>query len=885
MGLRRRVFLLLAGCALVALVLLFGVADRLVRRGFEQVERQNALTDLERVRSALRRSEEELRSVVRDWAPWDETYRFLRGENPGYVRDNLSPQAYRNLDLDEVVLTDVLGRVRYARRFDGTTSELRAPSKDLIALARSACSSQSGLVLSEGIPTVYAVEKVLTSTYRGPYSGWILMARRLTGDRVRRIGRIIGIPDLAILPASRDGGGDGAFAPRIRLLPDRVLASLLLPDPKGRPAVRVEIRSPRPIARTAARTVRLLGVALFLSLLGVALVGALFLHRAVVRPSLRLTDWVDRLAATGDFGLAPPAASGRDDELGRLARAVISLRDSFQALTSALPVPIFICDEEGTILRIGGNIPGAEPLELTGRRMDAVCVEGTEALDRAFREAREGGDPPPVRLRVRRRDGSGLFPADARVRRLLFGNHRFLVVSLHDQSEREGYEERLARMAYGDDLTGLPNRARFLERLREELAPGGSGFAALALINLDRFRAVNERFGQGGGDLFLLALAERLLSAFPDPDGDRVFRTGGDNFVLLLPRGWDGVPGDGAAPPVEERIAHRLQEILAIPVWLAGTAVPVSASAGVVPDLTPGEGRAEAALRDADLALAAAKRTGFGRVRAIDEGIREENRSRATLTAEIQRGIENREFLLLYQPICALDTGAALGFEALIRWDAPGRGRLSPDRFIPEAERNGLILPLGSWILDEGVAAARRLRERTGRPLYVSINVSTSQLLAENFAARLEARLEENGLPGEAIVLEITESVFAADAEAARRTLESVRRLGVPVALDDFGTGYSSLGYLNRLPVDRIKIDKSFLDPLSRDEDAPVAAALLALVRNLGLASVAEGVETERQRRWLRARGCRMGQGWLFARPLEEARAAEYVPPEETAPA
>jgi diguanylate cyclase (GGDEF)-like protein len=870
MKLQCRIFLILGGCALLFGGMLLWVTDRFVRSGFGEVERREILADLDQARTGIRRSVDEVRSIVGDWAPWTETYLFLLDRNPSYPKENLPAASYVNLRVDEVILLDSSGRVLYARGYDRLRGGFRGPSASLIRLARESSLPREGLALADGVPVSFAIEAVLKSDFRGPSSGRILMARRLDPAALRRIGEGSGVPDLSLV--SPFSGAGGNFAPEVRILSDdRIAASALLIGADGRPLGRLEVRSSRPIMDTADRTMVMLLETLPAALLGMALMAALFLRRAVIRPVLGLARWVEQLLEGGIFrGPEPPRIEG--EELARLTESVVALRDSFLNFSATLPVPVLLCNEEGRILLCGGAPGGNCSADSVGLLATDLCLEGGKALARAMLEARAGWEPAPVRLRLAQ--GEAGFPAEARIRRFTLGARPILLVSLLDLTERDAYEERLARTAYLDDLTGLPNRVRFLERLREVLTPGGSGFAALVLLDLDRFRAVNDRFGQGGGDLFLMDLAGRLSAAFPDPGGERVFRMEGDRFALLLPPEW---AKEGPPVSVEDRIAQVLREVAERPIGIAGASLPVSLSSGLVPALLPGEGRVESALLDAELALKAAKGAGFGRTRVIDEAIREENRSRATLAAELQRGIEEREFVLLYQPICALGSGKAQGFEALIRWDAPGRGRLSPDRFIPEAERNGLILPLGSWILDEGIAAARRLREKTGRSLYVSINVSTSQLLEKDFALRLGERLRTNELPGDALLLEITESVFAADAATVRNTLGEVRHLGVPVALDDFGTGYSSLGYLNRLPVDRVKIDKSFLAPLARGEGAPVAAAVLALARNLGLSVVAEGVETDFQRRWLRARGCRFGQGWFFAKALEEAAAVEYA--------
>jgi diguanylate cyclase (GGDEF)-like protein len=427
-----------------------------------------------------------------------------------------------------------------------------------------------------------------------------------------------------------------------------------------------------------------------------------------------------------------------------------------------------------------------------------------------------------------------------------------LQAALHQQSQMQAL---LRHHALHDALTGLPNRRLLDDRLTELLATGAGG--GLVLFDLDGFKDVNDRFGHPTGDALLVAVARRLEGLLAP--GDTLARLGGDEFALLCPA--------AAGTDLLAR-GERMLAALRQPVDVGGAELFVSATAGAR-GLAAAAGAA-GVLSDADVALYAAKAAGKDRVMAFDERLRDQQLQRSRTAELLRAALAADELAVHYQPIVALGGNRVIGVEALVRWCPPGGTAIGPDRFIPAAESSGLIVPLGDWVLNRACRDAVPWHARYGAG--ISVNVSPRQLAEPDFVARVHRALSSSGLPGSALTLEITEGVLVGAGPQAEQTiahLTALRAAGVRVAIDDFGTGYSSLAYLRDLPIDILKIDRSFL-PHSRDDVAGQSAlvrAIVDLARSLGLTTVAEGVETEEHADLLRRLGCDRGQGYLLGRP------------------
>jgi diguanylate cyclase len=442
------------------------------------------------------------------------------------------------------------------------------------------------------------------------------------------------------------------------------------------------------------------------------------------------------------------------------------------------------------------------------------------------------------------------------------------IVSVHQHSER-----LLAHQAFHDGLTGLPNRRMFHDRAAQALsrvARHGDRVAML-MIDLDEFKAVNDTLGHSAGDDLLVAVAHRLSAAVRA--GDTAARLAGDEFAVLFEPITD--------PAQVQAMAERLLAALREPVRLGREWVRPAASAGLV--VVEGGSRTlslEEMLRNADLALYAAKDGGRGLVVDYHEDLSTRMHDRVNRTAALRQALDDNQFHLLYQPIVALATGEPVGVEALVRWRHPERGVVSPGEFIPLAEEAGLIVELGRWILAEAVRQAAAW-SRLAPGLRTSINVSPRQFERDGFVAEVAAVIAEHALPPGSLVLELTENVFVRNAADVARALRELHDLGVLIAIDDFGTGYSSLGYLQQFPIDILKIDRSFVAPLGTggETGGVLARAVISLGHALRLSVVAEGVETGAQRAELQKLGCTLAQGYLFARPMSAADVRQLLVP------
>ena len=435
-----------------------------------------------------------------------------------------------------------------------------------------------------------------------------------------------------------------------------------------------------------------------------------------------------------------------------------------------------------------------------------------------------------------------------------------LVLNAHDVTDRKDLEKQLSRQAFHDSLTGLANRALLGDRIDRALARHARDqvVPAVLLIDLDGFKTINDSLGHGAGDEVLVAVA-RCLETCIRPS-DTVARLGGDEFAVLLEEGDLGLATG---------VADRVLQVLAEPLAVAGRQLFVNASIGIT---LGGEGRdADVLLRDADVAMYAAKAHGKGRFEVFEPHMHANAVQRQELLGDLQHALDLNQFRLEYQPVFDLETGQMEGWEALLRWDHPTRGLVAPLDFIAVAEETGLIVRIGRWVLREACRQAVQWQQRFphAAQLTMSINVSARQLKEPSLIEDVRNILADTGMDPHTLMLEITESSLL-DLEAVHRPLDELKALGVALALDDFGTGYSSLSYLRRFPVDTIKIDKSFVDGLI-DSPAEGPALLRAIARlgpTLGLRVVAEGAEQQQQLADLVDAGCDAAQGFILARPM-----------------
>ncbi|TGT89719.1 MULTISPECIES: EAL domain-containing protein [unclassified Mesorhizobium] len=431
------------------------------------------------------------------------------------------------------------------------------------------------------------------------------------------------------------------------------------------------------------------------------------------------------------------------------------------------------------------------------------------------------------------------------------------VATFDDVTERRLAEERMTHLAHHDTLTGLPNRSMFRERLDHALEDVAATPLAIFSLDLDRFKAVNDTWGHPAGDWLLKSVAERLLRCLRN-DADMIARFGGDEFVVIQ--------SNSVGIADAEKLAKHIVEAIAKPFRDKSREMHVGVSLGIA--VFPADGRdADTLLKNADTALYRAKSEGRNLYRFFEPGMDAAVQARRALEVDLETALPRQEFDLDFQPIMNIASGEIIGAEALMRWHSPARGKVVPDDFIPVAEETGLIVPLGEWALRKACATAASWPPG----LRIAVNVSAVQLKSSGFARAVISALAFSGVPAGQLELEITETVLMDESKAVLKTLRQLRELGIRIALDDFGTGYSSLGYLRRFPVDKIKIDRSFIRDMGNRDTAAIVRSIIGLGTELGIVVTAEGVETERQLDMLRDNGCVEAQGYLIGVPSKAA--------------
>ncbi|MBV9879282.1 MAG: EAL domain-containing protein, partial [Gemmatirosa sp.] len=573
-----------------------------------------------------------------------------------------------------------------------------------------------------------------------------------------------------------------------------------------------------------------------------------------------------------DGGVAGGQVTIRDVTERVTAQARVSASEArLRAMFNQADIGITFIDDAGII---HDTNPAFERLlgwtsdELRGRVASTLSPPEDAAVTRGpVSELRAGRrDSVTVEKRFLRSDGETVWCSLTISRLNADGDAATMVGLMYDVTARKELETRLSHQAYHDPLTGLANRVRLRDRIDGAMANGRvpEGLAVV-YVDLDDFKKVNDSLGHAAGDALLRTVAERLLNA--TRGSDTVARLGGDEFAILL----ENVRTDEDVCTVAERVVRAMRA----PITVEGKEVFIGASVGMARGGTGTDAptSADALLRNADVAMYRAKGNGKGRHAMYEPGMREAALERLELEAGLRHAVERRELRLQFQPIVELDGEHVVGVEALVRWQHPTLGLLPPLRFIPIAEETGLIVPLGRWVLREACrhGAGWIVRHAAGStPLTLTVNVSPRQLQDRSFVDDVEDVLTATRFPAERLLLELTESVFMQADDRTLATLHALKALGVRLAIDDFGTGYSSLAYLQQFPLDVLKIDRRFVDGMTRGgSEAALARTIIALGDSLSLRTVAEGVARPQQQEQLRALGCAYGQGFLFAHPLD----------------
>ncbi|MCA8936890.1 MAG: EAL domain-containing protein [Planctomycetes bacterium] len=598
------------------------------------------------------------------------------------------------------------------------------------------------------------------------------------------------------------------------------------------------------------------------------------MKRGAVDYVVKDADFLDRLAPALKRAVESVTAKRR---LSEVEGALHQYRVETEAILEAAADGIVTFDADGVIVTANSalcEIYAYEYSNLVGEHVDVLFPSegGTPVL---LLPGRAGTGDIRKQLRTAReyigiRSDGTPFDAEVTMSEVEGGSRRLYIAIIRDVSEKKRIERQLLHDAFHDKLTGLPNRALAMNRINHALKrrddhPGYR--CGVMFADLDRFKMVNDTLGHAAGDQMLIEVAQRILKAVRP--ADTVARLGGDEFVIVL----EDIHDLRNAVIVAERVLSSLDEEINV----RGHSINTNASIGIALN-QDGTMDGEELLRHADIAMYRAKEKGRARFEVFDLEMHSRTVMMMRTETELRRAIGTNEILLHYQPVVDLEKRIVAGFEALVRWNQPGRGMISPADFIPLAEETGLICALGRQVLYQACRQNREWKDQFGEPTVMSVNLSVYQLQREDVVSMVRDVLTETKLAPSTLKLELTEGAFLDYSKGGLDALDELKAMGVGLSIDDFGTGYSSFGYLGKLPIETIKLDRSFIMGLPEDPDhAAISKAILAMAQAMDLKVIAEGIEHTGQLRYLYNHGCRFAQGYLFSRPLPVDQAVELL--------
>jgi diguanylate cyclase (GGDEF)-like protein/PAS domain S-box-containing protein len=867
MRLRIKTLLFVMVSTIGLIALLYLISNNFLFSGFRQVEDQETIQNVNRATDALSGQLAYLKAKASDWSNWDDTYAFMEDGNREFVKSNLMDETFENLHINLILFLRNSGDVVEGEAYNLEENRQEqipnafthlTPSDPLLLLADKQDSREGLLVLPEG-PILVATAPILTSQMQGPSRGTLVMGQYLNQSLVSQLGETVHVT------LSVSGVDDKDLSPDMQWARDQlhelgqtitgpideqtIAGYSLLKDFYGHPAFLVRVETPRPVYAQGKTTMGYIFSAL-LALGLVCAIGAYVLLGRLLHASEALRTSEER------YSLAVRASNdGLWDWNLETGEVYYSAR--WKALIGYEPEDISARPDEW-LNRIHPN---------DRLRVEAEIANHLKGLTPALHSEH----------RMKQRDGRDIWILCRGLAvRAPDGRAVRMAGSLGDITVRKQAEEQLLHDAFHDSLTGLANRALFMDRLGRALerAKRSLNYSfAVMYLDLDRFKIVNDTYGHPVGDQLLIVCANRIQLSVRS--SDTVARLSGDEFIVLVE--------DVGALRDATNLAGCILGELALPFDIGGRQIFTSASVGIAMGNINFE-TPEQVIQDVDIALYRAKANGRAQYLVFDPMMRGTVRATLELENDIRAAVERHEFNLDYQPIISLADGRIIGFEALARWQHPRRGFVAPSEFIPIAEECGLIIPLGDWVLRE---ACRQLREWKNRfpsapPFAINVNVSAKQFAQRDLPTQVTQILAEYELDAESLHLEITESTIMQDAAAAAAMLTRFRELGIQVQIDDFGTGYSSLSYLHQFPVDTLKIDRSFIRHMEqqgngRGKGSELVRTIVSLAHQLGMKVVAEGVETADQLAGLKALDCQFGQGYLMSKPLPSTAIPDLI--------
>lgn len=878
----RRLFLLLMMLLLAfVLVLTSFTSQRTTLKAFDDVERRFFIQDMARVQNRLDEELRVLRNYAADWGAWDSMYAFVEKGCKHRFDEMFDGQAMLAAGMEALLIFDTGRRLLFSIFEGECAAERKLPDhvskglKDAVPslMERSSDGAFAEILLLGDAAYLFGVSPVLRTNRTGPTRGTLLIGRSL-GKLLPEMRKSLGTK-FDLLPGHAADVPDRS-AGDVRIVSGEGEGAAVWQGRGNEFSVRIDV--PRLIRQRGLEAVE--SSRLWILLTGAGTLGLvlLLLDRVILRRLRKLREVSERIVAGESLTLRVDEEG--PEEIFALSRSFNMLLRTLHDLVMKIPDPFILADADGaitlandaahTVLSYGTDLKGTPLSSVLVKKEDDPRAGNNRTDAEKDTEAKDGHSVFEASLL--RADGS-LLPVEVHRRSFTFGALPLSLLLARDLKERKQFEERLARKAYFDDLTGLPNRHSLLKAINRLLNDGTrTRMFSLAVINMDHFKLVNAQVGNLNGDRILLLIAEKIKE-LQEPEA-QLFRTSGDEFALLFP-----LPEGGESE--EMLLMDRIRKGIATPCEVGDETVFPSASIGVLVDIAEGK-NASGAIDAALHAVTQARKNGIGRIaRYVAPEVREYTRgpNLLTLQAELQVALERHEFLPYFQPIYDLVSEKICGFETLARWMRQDGGMLAPCDFVPQAEHTGFIPNIDICMMEHALRAIVRTQDmaRTSR-LFFSANGSPLFFRGLASMETVEFLIDTTGADPKLFTIEVTESALIDNLDDVHRKLDYLKSCGVKIALDDFGTGYSSLQYINHLPFDYLKLDRAFVSQLfSSEKTEHMMRTIIGLAHNLRMDIVAEGVETTEQLSWLRAAGCLKAQGFYFSRPVAWAEAEAMI--------
>jgi|GEM_PF-1321444 len=886
------------GVIAIALAALLFVTFSIVMPAFSRLEEREVGKNWKRVQQTLDVRSTTLLTRAFDWGEWDDAHQFVLDKNLEFVEANFTDSVLEEMGLSSMSFLNNDGGLIFERvddksgRFSSFGNHFFA-SLDEIEDGH----TKHGLTSFEGRTYIFALRPVLKTGGAGPQAGWMIWTEELNVPALAKLSNQLGL-EVSMQAFEGKSRSDGLTFDRISA--KDIAASSTMTDYEGRAKWVLRVQDSREIFSVAQQTVGQMGLFQAFILLTMLLGLSWIVKRIVV---LRLESMIrdvqlvnhttgdgfvqyegtDEIALLGGKINAMLTAlsdsaheiEGQKSELEEinesLERLILDRTRSLEQMNSVLQHALDGIAElsgDGRIKKVNSSI--------------AKLLGGEGFFERNFEEFLSHDSAAIWRNAVGKLQYEARVEIELAMSSPTYGRRELQCVliglgqeeggleTIHlftkDVSENRKMQREMEHQARRDPLTGLGNRRYLHDRLEHHLGVQGKDVAVL-FMDLDNFKLINDTRGHKVGDRLLRSVGELMTNSADE--WTEIARMGGDEFTLL-------VTGEDVLPRAR-RLAEELLDVFSKPVDIGDSLVYVSCSIGIAVG-KPGKTSAIDIVRDADTAMYQAKANGKAGYEVYDEAMNAMVHERLQMEIGLRDAIEKNQLVLLFQPLVCLNTGAIIGAEALLRWNHPEMGHVSPVKFIPVAEETGLIVPIGAWVLEEALRATDLLHNELGIKLHMNVNLSQRQLVSENIGEVVRAKLNASGVDASNVTLEVTESMAMEDIDRSVDILNTLREVGVGLAIDDFGTGFSSLSYLQKLPVDKVKIDRSFVQYLGQDSrHTNVVNAILQLCRALDLQVVAEGIETEEQLKILKEIGCPVGQGYLFAKPMNVRALASFL--------